>query len=121
MIGGSIDPGETPTEAARGEALEETALAIEVTDLRGIFGGREFRGTYENGDLVEALIVLFEARNIGGTMRPDGDELDELRLPHKMRQHCCRAYSAACQCRISTKQGDLESGRGRDGRNLRRA
>lgn len=78
MIGGAIDPGETPVEAAVREAREETSLEIEITELRGVFGGRDFQATFENGDRIEATVVLFEGRIVRGAMRPDGEEIREL-------------------------------------------
>ena len=56
---GAIEPGETPEEAVRREVLEETGLAIEPTQVRGVFGGSEFRYEYPNGDVVEYTVVLF--------------------------------------------------------------
>jgi 8-oxo-dGTP pyrophosphatase MutT (NUDIX family) len=79
MIGGAIDPGERPADAAVREAWEETGLRVEVTELHGVFGGRDFRLTFSNGDEIEPCIILFEAKVIGGQMRPDREEIAELR------------------------------------------
>ncbi len=78
MIGGAIDPGETPAEAAIREAFEETSLVVEVSQLVGVYGGPDFRLRYPNGDEIESVAILFEGRVIGGRRAPDGVEISEL-------------------------------------------
>lgn len=77
-VGGAIDPGETPAEAARREAREETGLAVELVRVLGCYGGPLFRFAYPNGDLCEYVATVFEARPLGGAERPDGDETSEV-------------------------------------------
>ena len=50
---GAIEPGETPEEAVVREVWEETGLRVQVKEIKGIFGGKDFRHTYSNGDQVE--------------------------------------------------------------------
>jgi 8-oxo-dGTP pyrophosphatase MutT (NUDIX family) len=78
MIGGAMDPGETPAEAAIREAFEETSLVVELTQLVGVYGGADFRLRYPNGDEIESVAILFEGRVIGGQLAPDGVEISEL-------------------------------------------
>lgn len=78
-IGGAIDPDETPADAAVREAWEETGLLVEPFRVIGVFGGPEFHVTYANGDRVLYTAILFEARVVGGTPRPDGEEAIALR------------------------------------------
>lgn len=78
-IGGAIDPHESPADAAVREAWEETGLLVEPTRLIGVFGGPDFLITYANGDIVYYTAILFEARAVGGTLRPDGEEALALR------------------------------------------
>lgn len=78
-IGGAIDPHETPANAAVRECWEETGLLIEPVRVMGVFGGPEFCIEYSNGDLTSYIAVVFEARPIGGTLRPDGVEVSRLR------------------------------------------
>jgi 8-oxo-dGTP pyrophosphatase MutT (NUDIX family) len=77
-VGGAIDPGETPAEAARREAVEETGLEVELVRVIGCYGGPLFRFAYPNGDLCEYVATVFEARPGGGAMRPDGEETSEV-------------------------------------------
>jgi 8-oxo-dGTP pyrophosphatase MutT (NUDIX family) len=50
---GSIEPGETPAQAIVREVWEETSLKVRPVKILGVFGGKNFRYTYANGDLVE--------------------------------------------------------------------
>jgi len=66
---GAIEPGETPQEAIMREVLEETGLKVAPVEILGVFGGRDFRHTYPNGDEVEYVVTLFRCAVIeeGGT------------------------------------------------------
>jgi len=56
---GIVDPGETPKEALFREVLEETGLDVSIVKVLEIFGGKQFRSTCPNGDLVEYSGTLF--------------------------------------------------------------
>ncbi len=85
-IGGAIDPEEHPADAAVRECWEELGLLVEPTELMGVFGGPEFRVTYPNGDIVSYLTILFKARILSGTAKPDGVEIAEMR--YFTREEC---------------------------------
>lgn len=90
---GAIEPGETPQEAVIREVMEETGLTIAPTTILGVFGGRDFRYTYPNGDQVEYIVTLFrcqvledqgswtdnETRSLGYFAR---DDMPPLALPY---------------------------------------
>lgn len=72
---GAMEPGETPAEAARREALEEASIDVELARIVGVFGGYpDFRTTYPNGDEAAWVTTLFEARIVGGEPAPGDDE-----------------------------------------------
>jgi 8-oxo-dGTP pyrophosphatase MutT (NUDIX family) len=79
-IGGAIDPGEEPSDAAVRECWEETGLHVEPVRLLGVFGGPSFRITYPNGDIALYLSIVFEVQKIGGSLRADGLETSSLKF-----------------------------------------
>jgi len=58
LLGGAIEPDESPQEAAVREALEEVGVQVELTNLRAVLGGPEFRFRYKNGDEVAYVQIL---------------------------------------------------------------
>ena len=77
-VGGAMDPGEEPAEAAAREAREETGLMVEPTRIIGVYAGPLFRLTYPNGDRMAYVGISFRAHAVGGAERPCGDEVDRL-------------------------------------------
>jgi hypothetical protein len=58
---------------------EETGLHVVPVRVLGVFGGREFRVSYPNGDETAYTVILFEVRLLGGTLQADGEEAAALR------------------------------------------
>jgi 8-oxo-dGTP pyrophosphatase MutT (NUDIX family) len=77
-IGGSIEPGETPADAAVREFFEEAGALVSIERVLGVFGGPEFFGTYPNGDRIAWTSIAFEARIVSGELKPDRIELEAL-------------------------------------------
>jgi len=77
-VGGGMDPGEQPADAAVREAFEETGLLVEPTRVIGVYAGPLFCLTYPNGDRVSYVGISFRARVVGGAERPCQDEVDRL-------------------------------------------
>ena len=82
---GMIEPGETPEQAIVREVGEETGLVVQPRRLLGVFGGREFRYRYPNGDEVEYTVVLFRCVITGRTGRALDDETASLRYVARRR------------------------------------
>ena len=78
--GGAIDPGETPADAVVREVWEETGLLVAPTRLVGVYGGPGFLVRYANGDETEYFSTIFACEVRGGELRPDGEEIAELRF-----------------------------------------
>ncbi|HET9091993.1 MAG TPA: NUDIX domain-containing protein [Acidimicrobiales bacterium] len=77
-IGGSVEPDESPHEAAVRETAEETGLVVELDGIRAALGGRRLRARYPNGDECSYVATVFSARVTGGVAKADGDEVLEL-------------------------------------------
>ena len=78
-VGGMVEPDETPEQAARREAREETGLNVELLGILAVMGGPRFRHTYPNGDQMAYVATVFDARVTDGELRPDGDEVTAAR------------------------------------------
>ncbi len=78
VIGGSIEPDESPEQAAVREAQEEAGVDLSLGPIVGVFGGPEFRLTYANGDQTAYVATIFAATVGGGTPTPDGDETSDV-------------------------------------------
>jgi 8-oxo-dGTP pyrophosphatase MutT (NUDIX family) len=79
---GSIEPGETPAQAIAREVWEETSLTVKPVKILGVFGGKNFRYTYGNGDRVEYLVVLFKCEVIGETKKMVGRDGETANLQY---------------------------------------
>lgn len=77
--GGSIDPGETPANAAVREMWEESGLLVEPITILGVYGGPAFTWTYPNGDQVAYVDTVFRCRILSGALTADQEEISELR------------------------------------------
>jgi ADP-ribose pyrophosphatase YjhB (NUDIX family) len=85
---GAIDLGETPEEAVQREVFEETNLRVSPEKIVGVFGGKDFRYVYANGDAVEYFTVVFECKITGGELTARDGEVSEFRYfaPEEMPQ-----------------------------------
>ena len=72
--GGYLEPGERLEDAARREALEETALSVGNLTLVGAYSGPEFHWFASSGDEIYNVTVAYLTRDFSGTPQADGDE-----------------------------------------------
>ncbi len=76
--GGSVEPGELPSDAAVREMWEESGLHVQLERLVGVYGGSEFVVRYLNDERVSYVMAVFEARVESGSLRPDLKEALEV-------------------------------------------
>src|SRR5580698_6646736 len=78
VVGGAVDPGESPAEAAVREAREEIGVDIRLCRLLTVLGGPDYEVTYPNGDRVAYVPAVYEAEIVAGTATPSDGELSEV-------------------------------------------
>jgi 8-oxo-dGTP pyrophosphatase MutT (NUDIX family) len=79
LPGGLIEPGELPADGAVRETWEETGLIVELTNILGVYGGKELIVDYVNGDRASYVGTIFRGRIVGGELRADQEEILEVR------------------------------------------
>lgn len=77
-VGGAVDPGESPAEAAIREAREEIGVEVRLERLLDVLGGPDYEVTYPNGDRVTYVCAVYEAVVIDGNPAPADGELSKV-------------------------------------------
>jgi 8-oxo-dGTP pyrophosphatase MutT (NUDIX family) len=76
VLGGAIDVGESPAEAAIRETREEIGVEVRLVRLMDVLGGPDYEVRYPNGDRTAYVTAVYEAAIVGGTVVL-GDELSD--------------------------------------------
>jgi mutator protein MutT len=79
--GGSLEPGETLEQAARRETEEEVGLQIGEMEFAGVYSGPELYYQYPNGDQVYNVTVVYESRDVSGSLRIDAESVQVRYFP----------------------------------------
>ena len=77
-VGGAVDPGESPAEAAVREAREEIGVEVRLGRLVDVLGGPDYEVTYPNGDRAAYVTAVYEANIVDGVPAPADGELSEV-------------------------------------------
>lgn len=67
--GGALELGETLTQAAQREVIEETGIAVEVTGLIGVFSDPQHIIEFTDGEIRQEFSICFRSKPIGGQLR----------------------------------------------------
>jgi ADP-ribose pyrophosphatase YjhB (NUDIX family) len=79
VLGGAVEVGESPAEAAIREAREEIGAEVRLTRLLDVLGGPDYQVSYPNGDLAAYVTAVYEAEIVNGHPRvADHDELSDM-------------------------------------------
>lgn len=73
-LGGTIEPGEEPADAARREAFEETGLHVVPERLVGVYAWSRIE--YPNGDICDYIGNVFACRIESGTLSLSDESLE---------------------------------------------
>ena len=78
--GGGKELNETLEECAIRELKEETNLDINDLELVTVLSGNEYYYKYSNGDEVDCVITLYQARNYSGELKNNDGESAQLKF-----------------------------------------
>lgn len=73
LPGGRHELGETVTQTAVRETLEETGMLVEVTSLVGIFSNPDHVMSYDDGEVRQEFSICFRGYPVGGTPRTSNE------------------------------------------------
>ena len=74
LPGGAMEPGESMTDCAVRETLEETGVQVEITGLVGIYTDPRHVIVYtSNGEVRQEFSIVYTARPIAGQPRPSDE------------------------------------------------
>lgn len=77
-VGGAVEIGESPRQAALRETLEEIGAVPRTLSLLDVLGGPEFEAAYPNGDRAAYVTSVFRADLGSQATVPDGEEIVEI-------------------------------------------
>ena len=72
VLGGAVEVGESPAEAAVRETREEIGVDVRLVRLLDVLGGPDYQVSYPNGDRTAYVTAVYEAAIIDGS--PAGAE-----------------------------------------------
>lgn len=76
MPGGAMDPGESLTDCAVRETLEETGITVAITDLVGIWTDPLHRIEYtSDGEVRQEFTVIYAGQYLSGEPTPSKESL----------------------------------------------
>jgi ADP-ribose pyrophosphatase YjhB (NUDIX family) len=78
VLGGAVEVGESPAEAAARETREEIGTEVRLVRLLDVLGGPDYEVSYPNGDRTAYVTAVYEAAIIDGSPAVSDDELSEI-------------------------------------------
>jgi 8-oxo-dGTP pyrophosphatase MutT (NUDIX family) len=78
VLGGAVEVGESPAEAAVRETREEIGVEVRLVRLLDVLGGPDYQVSYPNGDRTAYVTAVYEAAIIDGSPAVSDDELTDI-------------------------------------------
>ena len=78
VLGGAIEVGESPAEAAVRETREEIGVEVRLVRLLDVLGGPDYEVSYPNGHRTAHVTAVYEAAIIGGAPAARDGELSDM-------------------------------------------
>lgn len=75
VLGGAVEVGESPAQAAIRETREEIGVEVRLTRLLDVLGGPDYEVRYPNGDRVAYVTAVYQAEITDGSPAADGGEV----------------------------------------------
>lgn len=79
LVGGGIEPGESPDAAVQREVFEELGVKPALHGIVGAYGGRPLENTYPNGDRVGYVTVAYRCSLTSDDLALERTEILETR------------------------------------------
>lgn len=79
LLGGAMDPGESPAESAVREVREEIGVDVVLGPIIGVLSGPKYEIEYDDGDRNAYVTIVFGPCRLDGEIVPDGEEVLEAR------------------------------------------
>jgi ADP-ribose pyrophosphatase YjhB (NUDIX family) len=78
VLGGAVEAGESPAEAAVRETREEIGTEVRLVRLLDVLGGPDYEVSYPNGDRTAYVTAVYEAAIMDGSPAVSDDELSAI-------------------------------------------
>lgn len=78
VLGGAVEIGENPADAAIREAREEIGAEVRLRRLLDVLGGPDYEVIYPNGDRAAYVAAVYEAEIVGGVPAVADGELSDV-------------------------------------------
>ncbi len=78
VLGGAVEIGESPAQAAIRETREEIGVEVKLGRLLDVLGGPDYEVSYPNGDRTAYVTAVYEAVITSGLPEPSDGELTEV-------------------------------------------
>lgn len=99
LPGGRVELGETISDAATRETLEETGVTVRVTGLVGVYSNPNHVSAFDDGEVRQQFSICVHALPVSGDPRPSDESVEARFVPTASLDHL--AIHPSIRLRIS--------------------